>query len=1142
MKKLVASVLTLVMLFSCISGFANVEPMSGTGIVNNVYSCTSLKYKTEADSTFTGISDGNPKATLTQNQDGTVSVSKPTDATKSTYAYLWYGGNTANTAWKDNALSFGFDVSFDCSTKPSDETKAIFGVTPGSNIAKEKTEGSGKTSWHFYADNSPGMNVYYADGKMKLGSVEMDQNTTYTIKVYADAVDHTFVTTVTDQNGTEQVAIADGKTHSVFEDFAKIEFPIYANTPSDFKATVGNTFVNYNDPYGLALVANNNLAVSDSGTVTVDLRVPEGYSDAKLYLDNEVVETISLESGVSDYTAIVQLPEATTAGEATLKLEAKNGETTESVTQTVTLTKDYAVAKETWDFSATSPFGFSRIGDSSSLASANSDSEAAGGYALQFESNETGNTTECDVAAFSVYKEGVYEYEYQFKPADDPNKTTLRGRFTHNTGSGSGLDLDGDEDPYHYVTKASGDKATPGKIGTATLAANTWYTLKVRVNLGKSSGTWSYILDGKVVASGNINSKNYADTTDDAGNTTEGKRSFASLRFHFANVTVRNLKMNQIVDAPTVTKVVAGYTDGGTADATATTVTSVNLNKLTFTTSDAITLGTKGAKILDANGNAISATVTASGKEITATYTSDTLSGGTYKLVVYGDATFSGNTLGLAVTKDFTLSTDSIILSPANNSTVTGDTVTVSVYAKDAGTMRICVDDVQICDDFTVTAGEIVNKPYTLTANGPKQVQVYLFSGDNVTALTSAFTVNNVGIANEAPGTGGVFKNNDYIFSASQAAGSRSGRVCFEGDFTPNNAGKDYWFEIGSATTGMWSTEDGWITLKDAIGYCKEDAETTDTRIFTADGKIYNSDKNWTANQTYHLKYVIDYNTKTYELYLDDELVAERTSTSTNDNALKQATNWYYKFRMRNTDADTKMGVANFKVYEEHTNPQIANINNVTLAEQGYYSAYTGEDDYIAIYLAQAYASLTKENITLKADGEALDMTSVDVEYDKNDKSIVLSGYQSLVKPGQILTVTIDKDATVSVPGNPSSGTIEPVDVPAGVALEANLIVVDISGGNDFAVLPLQKVNANGKGYAYCRWINAGASVDAKLILADYEEVDATTNTKRLEKASVKGVTIGDGANIGVIAGSIDGSVDRAFLWTTDSLLPLTTD
>lgn len=1153
MKKLVASVLTLVMLFSCIPGFAAVTPMSGDDtIAKTMYSCNTLTVGGNVDSAkfVGGLTAGDPAPTQTANNDGTATIthkkSEEGNAQK-TETYLWFGYNKSE--WIDENMSFGFDIKFDDVTV-NDTSKIVMSTNIGANTAQIPDHGTSKTAWHFYKQGSADMTCYLnVDNKIQMGNAVMEQGKTYTVKVWLNAVKidaKTFVVTVTDTDGNTQVAVADGAVQNVFQGFGKVNFTINNNTNENAKVTVGKTFVNSDDPYGLGLVADENLAVSDDGTVDVAIRVPSGYTDAKLYVHDALAEDITQTNGVTDYTANIQLPEAVTTGEATLKLEAKNGDNTETVTRSVILTREYVVEKKSWPISGTAPFGFGDFDGKDGTDSqkevevtANSDAQASGGFALKF----TDNGAQGTVSNFEEYSGGVYEYEYQFQTGDDPTKTSLRGRFTYDTSQGTGIDING-ESNYHYVTKASGDNATPGKIGTATLEANTWYTLKVRVDLSKEdSGTWSYILNDKVVKSGTIS--NYADTKDESGNiTTSGKRSFKGLRFHFAGITLRNLKMNQIIAAvPTVTKVVADYTDGSIADATSTTVSSVNLNKLTFTTSEAITLGTKGAKILDANGNAISATVTASGKEITATYSGDTLTDGTYKLVICGDATFGGSKLGVAVTKDFTLTADSIILSPANNSTVSDDTVAISVYAKDAGTMRICVDDVKICDDFTVIAGATVNKNYTPTANGSKQVQVYLFSGDNVTVLNSAFTV-----ANTSRGNG--FTVNDIINQSGEASivwktdNPLAGRACFEGDITPYQTDKKIRVEIGSATTGENSTDTDngkYITLYDALGYC-EKRDGAEEALFNDNGKLYNTEIAYEANKTYHIKYVIDYENDTYEFYVDGKLIATKKSTEETD-SLKEATNWHAKFRFQNGNSKAGYGTAdykNFVAYEEYTVPQIASINDSTLSD-GYYPVYGG-DASIEIALDKAYAELTKNNVTLKADGEALDMTDVTVINDPNDICITLEGCENLVKKGQILTVTIDKNATVSVPDKGTSPTeLAYKTVAAGTALEVNLIVLDADNDDDFVVLPLQKVVANGKGYAYCRWINSGSEVNAKLILADYENADATA--KRLEKASVKDVTLGGTAGqIGVITGSIDGSVDRAFLWTTDSLTPLTTD
>lgn len=1138
MKKLVASVLTLVMLFSCIPGFAAVTSMSGTDtIATTVYSCDTLTVGGDvANASFVGgLTKGNPAPEQTANDGGTATIKQVlTDkeengetvkALQKTETYLFFGNN--KSVWMDSNMSFGYDIKFEDVTV-EDTSKYVMATNIGANVSQFKdwetdtTKESNKTAWHFYQQGSKDMTCYLNDdGKITMGNAVMEQNKTYTVKVWLNATNKdakTFVVTVTDEEGNTQVAIANGTAQNVFQGFGKINFTISDNTKVNSKVTVGNTFVNYNDPYGLGLIADENLAVSDNGTVDVAIRVPEDYSDAKLYVNDALAETVTLTDGVTDYTANIQLPEATTAGEATLKLEAKNGENTESVTQTVTLTKEYVVTKE--------QVSVQKDANSTKKATNEEDNSAYGNINLTVP--EDGYELNPDSLSQFYGSKGVYETSVEIK--NHPEKTTsdmyFMERLTYDSG-GKAIELSGTENngdaSYHKIILANS-----GKVGTEKLVADQWNQIKVRVDYDKE--TWTYYLNGKEAASGTLGNKSLYPT-------------FYRLRYNMTNVVIRNIKVNQIVTAPTVTKVVAGYTDGGTADATSTTVTSVNLNKLTFTTDAAITLGTNGAKILDANGNAINATVTASGNEITATYSGDTLTDGTYKLVICGDATFSGGTLGLAVTKDFKLSTDSVILSPANNSTVSGDTVAISVYAKDAGTMRICVDDVKICDDFAVTAGQIVTKEYTPAANGPKQVQVYLFSGDNVTALNSAFTVANTSRGSEFKGTDFTNQSGDagVVWNTNNPL---AGRACFEGDITPHQTDKKIRVEIGSATTGEKSTDSGkYITLYDALGYMTK-KDGAQEALFNDNGKLYNTEIAYEANKTYHIKYVIDYENDTYEFYVDGKLIATKKSTE-DSNSLKAATNWHAKFRFNaSKTSDEDKGTAdykNFVAYEEYIAPQIDNINSYTLSD-GYYPAKIGSGRYISIILDKAYASLDKNNITIKADGEALDMTNVSVAYDADNSTITLNGYPSLVKPGQILTVTIGKDATVSVPDKGTSSTeLEYKTVAAGVALEVNLIVMDGDLSNNFAVLPLQTVNVDGKGYAYCRWINGGAAVNAKLILADYA-AEGTDGTKRLEKASVKDVTLTTGAGIHVIAGSIDGTVDRAFLWTTDSLTPLTTD
>lgn len=1121
MKKLVASVLTLVMLFSCIPGFATVTPMSGDDtIAKTMYSCDKLTVGGDSGSAsfLGGLTAGTPAPEQTANTNGTATIvhknSGDGDAQK-TETYLFFGYN--KSTWMDENMSFGFDIKFE-NVDVEEASKYVMSTNIGANTAQIPDNGSSaKTAWHFYKENSSNMTCYLnSDNEIKMGNAVMEQGKNYTVKVWLNAVEidaKTFVVTVTDEEGKTQVAIADGEAQNVFQGFGKINFTISPNTKTGAKVTIGNTFVNSDDPYGLGLVADENLAVSDDGTVDVAIRVPSGCRNAKLYVNDALAEEITLTDGTTDYNATINLPEAVTTGEATLKLEAKNGDNTETVTRSVILTRELAVAHKTWNFANSGNYGFANATLENGIV-ATEDATAAGGYALTF--NEM---TEVKTADFDECKDGVFESEYEFK-TDAPEDMVLRGRFTVITsgeGNGTGLDVHGNGGWFDIARSDGSNGTVKGKIGTETLKADTWYTLKIRVDL--KNGEWYYILDGKVVDSGNI------------GNFSK-YQSFKALGVIFNKATIRNLKINRVMsDVPTVTGVVATYENGITADATAKTVSSVNLNKLTFTTSEAITLGTKGAKILDANGNATSATVTASGKEITATYTgSETLSDGAYKLVVCGDATVSGNKLGLAVTKDFTLTTDSIILSPANNSTVSDDTVAISVYVKDAGTMRICVDDEKIYDDFTVNAGETVKQNYTPTANGSKQVQVYIFSGGNVTVLNSAFTVNKVRITNLKNGHELQYGANNSNISEG-VSGSLSGRVCWEGDMIPHQTNSKIFFEIGSSEKGVDSTSDGYNTLGDALGYDQ------DPGIFDKSGKIYKSDIAYQANTTYHIKYVMDYVTDTYELYVDGKLVATKESTAT-EKSLKAMTNWYSKFRIRITD-DGTVDAKNFVAYEEYTVPQITSINGCTLSD-GYYPVHIGGG--IEIALDKAYAGLDKNNVTLKADGEALDMTEVTVNTETDDKCITLDGYQNLVKKGQILTVTIGESASVSVPDKGTSPTeLTYKTVEAGTALEVNLIVLDADNDNDFVVLPLQKVVANGKGYAYCRWINSGSEVNAKLTLADYEDVDA--NTKRLEKASVKDVTLGGTAGqIGVITGSIDGSVDRAFLWTTDSLTPLTTD
>lgn len=1138
MKKLVASVLTLVMLFSCIPGFAavTVTPMSGTDtIAQTVYSCKTLTVGGDVDyvSFVGGLTTGSPAPTQTANEDGTATITQvltdkeengsTTKVLQKTETYLFFGYN--KSVWMDSNMSFGYDIKFENVTV-ADTSNYVMTTNIGANTPQMPDHGTSKTAWHFYKKGSKDMTCYVDnDGYIKMGNATMTQGETYTVKVWINATNKdakTFVVTVTDKDGNTQVAVADGTAQNIFQGFGKINFTISANTQVDSKVTVGNTFVNYNDPYGLGLVADENLAVSDDGTVAVAIRVPSGYTDAKLYVNDAWAEDVTLTDGVTDYTATVQLPEATTAGEATLKLEAKNGGNTESVTQTVTLTKEYAVTKEN--------VSVEKNADSTKKATNEEDTSAYGSINLTVP--EDGYELNPNQLSQSYGSKGVYETSVEIKNYTEKKTSDMyfMERLTYSSAGKaivlSGTENNGDESYHKIILENS------GKVGTEELVADKWNQIKVRVDYDKN--TWAYYLNGKEAASGTLASKDLYPT-------------FYRLRYNMKNVVIRNVKVNQVMDAPKVEKVVAGYTDGSTADATSTTISSVNLNKLTFTASEAITLGTKGAKILDANGTAVeNLTWSTSNKEITATYSGDTLTDGTYKLVICGDATFSGNKLGLAVTKDFTLTADSVILSPANNSTVSGDTVAISVYAKDAGTMRICVDDAKICDDFAVTAGEFVNKTYTLTANGPKQVQVYLFSGDNVTALTSAFTVANTSIGNEFEGT-------DFTNQSGEAgvvwntSNPLAGRACFEGDITPHQTDKKIRVEIGSVTDGTNNTSESdgrYITLQDALGWKTKDGGTAEA-LFNDNGKLYNTEIAYEANKTYHIKYVIDYENDTYEFYVDGKLIATKKSTE-NSNSLKAATNWHAKFRFSTSKtSDEDKGTAdykNFVAYEEYIAPQIDNINSYTMSENGYYPVKTASKNYIGIQLDKKYASLSGYNITIKADGEVLDMSDVNVNYDPDKNAITLTNYQSLVKPGQILTVTIDANATVSVPDKGAEPTtIVYKTVPAGVALEANLIVLDATRESDFAVLPLQKVTANGKTYAYSRWIKAGASVDAKLILADYEAVG--TDAKRLSKASVTDVTVGGTENtVGVATGCIDSTeaTVRAFLWTTDTLTPLT--
>ncbi len=453
-------------------------------------------------------------------------------------------------------------------------------------------------------------------------------------------------------------------------------------------------------------------------------------------------------------------------------------------------------------------------------------------------------------------------------------------------------------------------------------------------------------------------------------------------------------------------------------------------------------------------------------------------------------------------------------------------TVKLSVLGGNADRVQFYINGTMIHEFDAPSAGGIYTYVYTPDSNGLKQFDAYIFSGDNETMLSRTFTVAKNGVViTHAQGVNklNLTRNNNIISGNSVYA---TGRVCFEGDFTPS-ALRNYLFEIGANSENRNSTsssDTGYILISTEM--------QEDKYLFNQDGTLWTSDETYAAGQKMHIKLVIDMDADQYEFYVDGKLIATKAG---GDDSLKAATNLCHRIRLNikngsSNDATTTASFENFKLYQEVLLPQVAGVayNGIDAATAGGY-VVPETATTVTVTLDREYAAVTAENISVTLDDEAVNAT---VAYDKNTKTITLTGLD-LTSGGQ-LEVTVNENATMTVTTLPTSGSeLTTENVPAGQKLVIPILV----GNTDLlAVLPVKKVTIADNNFASYKYLNAGAAINARLILSHYQTV--SDGLFLLDKAVVETARLGKG-KVGMIGASMTESVDKAFLWDINTLKPL---
>lgn len=1092
MEKIFSVLLAVAVLASSLPVFASSAVVEG-GYATNVYYDDMSAYSNGIDSNVINTNSGDNEVSYSYN-DGQIEFSKKGSADAN---YIYYNFN--KTKYTADFMSFGFDLTVSGATGVSDGTSAIVNVNPGAN-------NPGGSSWVFRGENANNLAIYLSEekddngvAKLKIGDKILEQGKKYTYTYYVNFKNHTYDITVAGEDGVAQKVFSDQKLGSEFSNLYKFEIGI---RDQGAKAYLDNVFVKYNDTASLAIINSDKLQVADNGTISLNAIIPLGYTDPKLYINDTFVENINLTDGKADYVITAALPAGTAFGDAEIKLTAKDGEADKSIVFNAELVKEIKTLKESIITNGDN-YGFNGVTNFGNVSAETID----GNTVLKIKSTLGENSkklySEFTTGDFKETYSGVYEMSFDIKTSNPSGVSLHNERFTYKkTENGSTItdgvnfDLNGSSvGAHHAITKET------GRIGDIPIIANEWNKVATRVDY--KNATYAIYLNGEVALSGKLTN---ADTYP----------SFKAYRITIGSglgegeeVYFKNLELHQISSYPEIGDISLYYGGGSSEKYNGTTATSVGLTKIEFNTSDEVTLGANGAKLKNASGEDTGATVTASGKVITADLPSGVLPTGKYTLCIASDASVSGAALGAEVRKEISLVSGDSIISPAS-SVIEDTSAKLSVYAENAEKVIFAVDG-EIVEEFDVPSNSMYTYTFASPSIGEKTFDAYIIKDGETKLLSKKFALEPYCVANEkilnewssikvngtdTAVTDGKMVHNSNIWSQGGLSSvAMAGRAVVEGDFTPATNTDNYYFVYAYNKNDEYKTDDNFLTLDDMIGY--KDASSENYALFNADGTIYNTGIEYKANQKYHIKMVLDTDANAYEFYVDGELIAKKQCTE--NDAIGKANFMYNRIRLyvsnaagtkytANTDSTACAYFTNAKLYQEYKAPKLDDV-------------YSGETDLtnkpvpegtteLRIALDKAYTVSVADSVKVKLDGEVAD--GVDVSYSDADKSYTLSGLN--LKGVKKLELEIPKTNEISIPyADTTNKTYTTKTVEVGNALSISLDVVDSDGLN---VAYFTKTAAAGKNLAIVKFKNySGSDINGYVFAADSATHSAVSAT-----------------------------------------------
>ncbi len=599
-------------------------------------------------------------------------------------------------------INLSYDINFaDIPENHSGQLMSLIGAQSSSGGSRWGYN----NKFSFYGDGTGGILAKESDGASQ--AAHMNAGEWYTLEYEFDMVAKVQTVTVTDSVGGVQTAISSAPISSSFDAVYEFNFSPRANST----VLLDNININSDQPVKIGGVSEG-VTYDISEPITVNAYIKDGFSQARIYGDGALAETITTENTTGNYMTAIDFSGRSEIGEAVIRVEADYSGVTESDYVTVNLVKyGTRTTAYTTDFSAYTE-GLTVYSDIMN---------ALGLDALVMDTRGT-LTRETEVG-------GRVESDVSFKVKLDDIRTTnlpyIQKNFTAADGSVAELEFDvytgttTDRLTLSYL-KVGGTSPSPasiqlinnGSIAGYTYSAMTWYTVKFSadtlsdrytISVYNTSGNLLGQTSGSLVTNG----------------LTMFRVSFASPveangYFVLDDLSISLKKMSPIVQSLAYMNVDGSIVDENNfVDGKVMSMTPELIVGMTDAISSVST-----ATLTAEGGSAVNVSATVVGNEIKVSLP-PLMPSTKYKITLGGITTGGGEAYGYNIPVWFTTSNVEFeALSPAYNGEVFQEFLDGEAFI----TLAATVPDAQSVE--FVIGGEVV-KSFSPTANGLYQADIF---------------------------------------------------------------------------------------------------------------------------------------------------------------------------------------------------------------------------------------------------------------------------------------------------------------------------------------------------------------------------------------------------------------------------------